>query len=127
MARILVIDDEESLRRMVRHALEGEQHEVLDADDGKTALELIGKEPVDLVITDLYMPNMDGIEFTIRLAKQKPHPGILAMSGGGFMEKGSLLEIARRLGADATLAKPFTVRELLDAVDDILKKKGGKK
>lgn len=121
MAKILVIDDEPSVRQMVRRALENEGYEVVEAGDGQTAVTTLGQTPVDLIITDLYMPNMDGIEFTIRLAQQKPRPKLIAMSGGGFMEKGSLLETARRLGADATLAKPFTGDELRDAVTDLLK------
>lgn len=122
MSRILVIDDEASLRQMIRRALETEGHEVVEAGDGATALRVIAETPIDLVITDVYMPNMDGIEFTIRLAQQTPRPGLIAMSGGGFMEKGSLLETARRLGAAATLAKPFSVQELLETTADILKR-----
>src|SRR6185436_8706726 len=120
MARILVIDDEASVLHMIRRALAHEPHEVLEAGDGKKALKFLADHPVDMVITDVYMPDMDGIEFTIRLAQQTPHPKIIAMSGGGFMEQGSLLETARRLGANATLAKPFTIKELLDTINELL-------
>jgi CheY-like chemotaxis protein len=122
MATVLVIDDEPSLRQTVRRALQSEKHEVLEAGDGVTALRLMADHRLDLVVTDLYMPRMDGMEFTIRLSQQNPHPRIIAISGGGFMEKGSLLETARRLGADATLAKPFTIKELLETVSDVLKR-----
>lgn len=122
MARVLVIDDDASVRQLVRRALETQKHDVIEAGDGATALRLIAEKPIDVVITDLYMPQMDGIEFTIRLAQQKPRPRLIAISGGGHMEKGSLLETARRLGADATLAKPFSVGELLDTVADLLKR-----
>ena len=122
MARVLVIDDEASVRQLVKRALETQKHEVLEAGDGTTALQLIGREAIDLVISDVYMPEMDGIEFAARLAQQQPHPKLIAMSGGGFKDKESLLEMTRRLGAEATLEKPFTIQQLLDTVNDILKR-----
>jgi CheY-like chemotaxis protein len=77
-------------------------------------------EMVDLVITDLYMPKMDGVEFLQRLGQKRPGLKIIAMSGGGFADKVGLLEAAQRLGARHTVSKPFERAELLEAVDAAL-------
>ena len=120
MARILVIDDEEAVRRMVRRALEMSGHEVDEANDGRTAMTLLEQRHPDLVITDMYMADMDGIEFTIRMS-QLPHPPrLIAMSGGGFRSANDILETARRLGAARTLTKPFGSDDLRAAVAETL-------
>ena len=116
MARILVIDDDASITRVTREHLLRDGHTVIEACDGSEAMQILREIPVDLVITDLYMPNMDGIEFTIRLGQLKPETKIVAMSGGGYKGKEEVLAMARSLGVTHTLEKPFTRDQLLDAV-----------
>ena len=120
MACILLIDDEASVRSTLGKYLTHAGHEVVKASDGKQAMELLEESPVDLIIADLYMPEMDGIEFTSRLGQQVPDVKIIAISGGGYLDKHEVLEMARNLGAARTLAKPFTRDELLAAVQEVL-------
>lgn len=120
MARILVVDDEAAVRTAIRKFLSRADHEVLEAADGATALTMYRKDPVDLVIMDIYMPVMDGIEATIRLKHEFPDAKIIAVSGGGYMEKTELLEREARLGAVRTLAKPLHERDVLAAVSQAL-------
>jgi CheY-like chemotaxis protein len=125
MARILVIDDEPGVRATVRKFLASEGHEILEAGDGVAALKLLGGHVAfDLIITDVYMAGMDGIELTIRLQAIPSRPAIIVMSGGGFVGVTDLLVEAGHLGATATLAKPFTVDELLSVVRDLLHARG---
>ena len=120
MACILLIDDEASVRSTLGKYLSHAGHEVVEASDGKQAMELLEESPVDLVIADLYMPEMDGIEFTSRLGQQVPGVKIIAISGGGYLDKHKVLEMARNLGMARTLAKPFTRDDLLAAVREVL-------
>lgn len=120
MARILVVDDEAAVRKAIRKFLLRADHEVVEAADGETALTMYRKDPVDLVIMDIYMPVMDGIETTIRLKHEFPDAKIVAVSGGGYVGKTELLEREARLGALRTLAKPLHERDILDAVSDAL-------
>ncbi len=120
MACILLIDDEASVRSTLGKYLTHAGHEVVEASDGKQAMELLEESPVDLVIADLYMPEMDGIEFTSRLGQQQPDVKIIAISGGGYLDKHKVLEMARNLGVARTLAKPFTREDLLAAVREVL-------
>lgn len=116
MARILVIDDEPMILTTVVQILEREGHEVRVAENGEAALKLVADGLLDLIISDMYMPDMDGIELLTRLEEEHPGMPLLAMSGGGFMAKEELLRDARMLGAVALLKKPFTTEELLDGV-----------
>lgn len=120
MAQILIIDDEPQIRSMLRQMLEREGYSVLDAANGREALRHLAQNPVDLVITDLIMPDMEGIE-TIRNLKQA-HPGIdiIAISGGGRIGPDTYLELARKLGARFTFTKPIGRSELVTAVRSIL-------
>ncbi|MBI4500592.1 MAG: response regulator [Gemmatimonadetes bacterium] len=117
---MLVIDDEPEVRAVLQEQLRAEGHEVFEAGDGDAAFRLLAEHPVDLVIADLYMPGMDGIEFTIRLGRQHPRPKIIAISGGGWRDKTDILEVAERLGAARTLAKPFTREQLVTVVRELL-------
>jgi len=117
LARILVIDDENLVRMTLKAVLSAGGHQVALAANGKEGLaQFLGAE-FDLNITDLIMPEMEGIE-TIRVMRQRSKQlRILAISGGGRNQIGDFLDMALRLGADATLRKPFTNDELLRAVD----------
>ena len=120
MARILVIDDDASVTRVVREHLLRDGHTVIEAYDGSEAIRILLEVPVDLAIVDIYMPNMDGIEFTIRLGHLRPEMKIVAISGGGYKGKEEVLQVARDLGASRTLEKPFTRDELLAAAHEAL-------
>ncbi len=120
MARILVIDDEKEIPRALRKILEGEGHAVEEATDGKTALRRFAGRPTDLVITDIYMPEMDGIELILRLREAFPESRIIAMSGGGFLSKDRVLGAASMLGADGVLEKPFSGEDALEVVARVL-------
>jgi CheY-like chemotaxis protein len=120
MASILVIDDEKLMCAILRKILEGAGHTVLDAKDGKQALRMYAENPTDLVISDIYMPEMDGIEFLIRVREAFPEARVIALSGGSFIGKEEVLRDAAQLGAVGILKKPFSVEECLDVVDRAL-------
>lgn len=121
MARILIIDDEELVRLTLRRSLEAEGHDLIEATNGDEGLRVHRQHPFDLVITDIIMPNNEGIE-TIRELKQEfPQVRIIAISGGGRMDNTDLLRMSQLLGADAVLAKPFGPEELRKKVRQTLK------
>ena len=120
MKRILVIDDDDQVRQMLKQMLEREGYEVIDAADGKEGIRLYRNEPTDLIITDIIMPEKEGLE-TIRELKQDfPDIKIIAISGGGRLDPGNYLEIARKWGVGRTFAKPFDRTELLEAIQQLL-------
>ena len=120
MARILVVDDNEVVRRIIRQALEFEGHDVEVAENGNRALDHFRERVADLVITDIVMPEKEGIETILELRLLDTDVKILAISGGGLFSPGAYLSSATLLGADGSLAKPFTARELIVVVDDLL-------
>ena len=105
MARILVIDDDEAFRPMVKQMLEQAGHEVLEAANGKEGVKLYNAEAPDLVITDLIMPEQEGIETILGLVKENPDAPVIAMSGGGRFTGIDVLSSARKFGAKQALAK----------------------
>lgn len=124
MAGILVIDDDDQVRTSLRRVLERAGHEVVEAADGKTAVALVSERPCDLVITDINMPEMDGIEVIMALAGRRPGLPVIAISGGGKVPKELLLSSAGLLGAVTTLSKPFEMEELIEAVNQALVPRG---
>ena len=116
MPRILLIEDEDSARMVLRQMLEGEGHEVIEARHGREALVLYDRVSIDIIITDIFMPAMDGIETIKELGKRKPRPKIIAISGGGSFDPDGMLDMAKHLGARQTLAKPFTSEEISAAI-----------
>jgi len=124
MATILVIDDEAQVRTTMRRVLERYGHEVVEAADGRQALQAIVGTPCDLVITDINMPEMDGIEVIMALSERQPGLPIIAISGGGRLPKDLLLTSADMLGAVTTLAKPFEVPDMIAAVERALAESG---
>jgi len=111
-----VIDDSEDIRRTLERLLAQAGHEVLLAADGVEGLRLWRERGADLVITDLHMPDKDGIETLVELRAFGPGVPVIAISGGDQTRRLDLLGDAALLGAVATLAKPFTRDELLGAV-----------
>ncbi len=120
MARILIIDDERSLRRMIVRILTGMGHEVFEASDGLEGLELFRKHRPTLVITDILMPQREGFQTIRDLRHETPEIAILAVSGGGRERTPMFLIDAGKVGADATLRKPFRPAELIAAVNRLL-------
>ncbi len=121
MTRILVIDDEDQIRLVLRKSLEHDGYQVMDAPNGNEGLKLCQEEPFDLVITDILMPEKDGIETIGEIRRYFPETRIIAISGGGQRLKANdVLHTAGILGAQCTLFKPFESEELLSAVSDLL-------
>ena len=109
------------MRRFVAHALEKQGHVLSEAADGAEALRILAERPIDLVITDLLMPETDGIETIMELRRLYPATKIIAISGGGEYQSGrGFLRAAESLGADRTLTKPFEWTQLLPAVEALL-------
>lgn len=118
MINILVVDDEEQMRTMLGEMLKREGYNVMSVPNGTLALEVHRKNPADLIIIDMIMPEKEGIDTIIELKKDFPEVNIFAMSGGGRNEPKQYLHMAKRLGADRTFTKPFTRSELLEAIKD---------
>lgn len=116
MAKILVIDDEELARYTVVTILRSAGHEVSEAENGDWGLRQLRSQPADLVITDIIMPEKEGIGTILELKQRHPHVKIVAMSGGGRTVNLDYLGKAQKLGAHAAIAKPFTKDELLTVV-----------
>ncbi len=117
---ILVVDDEKDVRELVCSMLEGSGYRAVPAAGGRQALEQLASLTPDLVITDVVMPEVDGLEVLLGLRRLAPLAGALVMSGGGRAAPDASLESARKLGAGAVLCKPFTKREMLSAVHQAL-------
>lgn len=120
MKRILLIEDEAPVRQVIRQMLEEGGCEVVEAEHGAAGLQQLQTQTVDLVITDLFMPEKEGIETIRELHETYPTVKILAISGGGRSGQMIFLANATRFGAHRTLAKPFSRQELLDAVAALL-------
>lgn len=116
MQRILIIDDEEAARDILRLILESEGYHVVEAKNGQEGVELFQRQPFDLVVTDLVMPVKDGLKTIIELRQTDPGIPVLAISGGGAIEKERYLSIAGYIDGVMTLPKPYSRKNLLDAV-----------
>jgi DNA-binding NtrC family response regulator len=119
MARILVIDDEPDVRVLLEQTLKSAGHEVILAADGREGVERYCTSPADLVITDLYMPNQEGLETIGELRRRFPEVAIIAMSGKAAAL--TMLSIAQKFGAIGILHKPFLNDELIAAVEKALR------
>ena len=119
-ARILVIDDDFQVRAMLRQLLEGAGYAVIDAADGKQGIRLFREEPCDVIITDIIMPEKEGIETISELCRDFPEVNIIAISGGGRRPADEYLRLAKQTGAHYALAKPLDQKELLEAVQKLV-------
>ena len=114
---ILVADDEEDIRLLLEQWLQPMGHTVLTARNGTEALKLIGKNHVDLIVTDVLMPDGDGLTVINGVKKTQPDARVLAISGGGhYMDSREYLRIAEGFGADAAIMKPFNRDQFLEAI-----------
>ncbi len=125
MADVVVIDDDDQLRAMMRQMLERVGHTVREAADGVVGLDVVRQSHCDLVVTNIFMPRRDGLEFLHVLHRDAPTLPVLAVSGGGQALSGKLhvadfLEVAKRFGAAAALHKPFEWEEFMQAVGTLL-------
>jgi len=120
MARILVVDDDVTVREVVTSYLHAHHHTTIEASDGEAAVRLVGQEPIDLVVLDLMLPGIDGLEATRRIRAQRDLPIIMLTALGSQQDRLLGLE----LGADDYLTKPFSPRELALRADSILRRVG---
>lgn len=120
MAHVLIIDDDSAVRGVLRTMLTREGHSVHEEAGAEAALALLATDRPDVIISDMYMPEMDGIEFLIWLEGIAPEVPVIAISGGGQAGKTHVLDDARELGAAATLPKPFTYEELHQVMARVL-------
>lgn len=120
MPSILIIDDDAQILKMLRQILERESYDVTEAFNGKQGLRLYRENPTDLVITDIIMPEKEGIEIIIELKRDYPDVKIIAISGGGRINPEDYLDIAKKLGAHRIFTKPVERKELLNAVRELL-------
>ena len=116
MARILVIDDDQTVRDLLRKALAGAGHQVVDAPGGQEGIELYRQAPADLVITDLFMPQTDGLTVIEEVRKDNPNAKIISMTAG----EGDDCALAKELGAERTFVKPFSIPDILRTVEELL-------
>lgn len=121
MATILVIDDDAAMRRLILRILKPTGHTLLEARDG-AGLAVLERHDADLGITDLLMPRKEGIATMREISARRPTVKFLAISAGGELRNPAFLEVAKVMGAEETLAKPFRPRALLDAVRRLLQK-----
>jgi CheY-like chemotaxis protein len=119
---VLVIDDTSTVRELVRRMLVAIGHSVIDAENGDVGLVLFQQRRPDLVITDLIMPEMEGIELIQRIRRLSPDSKIIAMSGSATASRKLYLGAAQKLGADGVLSKPFQSAELYEVIDRVSKR-----
>jgi CheY-like chemotaxis protein len=121
MKRILVMDDDTQMRQMLRQTLERAGYEVIEASDGQKGIDLFRQEPTDLVITDIIMPEKEGVETVIELKRDFPDVKIIAISGGSRgIDSQGCLSYVKGLGISHVFTKPFERKELLETVQELL-------
>lgn len=121
MAKVLLVEDSAGLRGVMRLGLQAAGFDVEEAPDGRQALERQRRSPADVVVTDLFMPEMDGLEIIEALRREFPATGVVAISGVASKTGTDFLEVAAEIGARRVLRKPFGIPELVDAVRDALR------
>ena len=117
MVRVLVVDDNADMRLSLGRLLASSGYDAEAARDGQQAMEVHRRRPVQVLITDIYMPLHDGLETILAFRREFPGVKIIAMSGGGQMARTTYLGVASDIGADATLQKPFSFESLLEVLD----------
>ena len=127
MAHVLVVDDDADVRSVVRKGISKLGHQVWDVADGAEALELLKTTPFDLIVSDVFMAEMDGMELLMRIQQLELDVPVVLISGGGLTSRDEVLKMAAACGAVATLDKPFTLDELWNVVRPLLPPAAGKK
>lgn len=118
--RILLVEDDDAMRLVLSKALARDGYDIVEASNGKMAVECLDRNPVDLVITDIIMPDSEGVELTLLLHNTQPELPVIAMSGGGHWGPEFHLTLARAAGAIQVLSKPFPPEMLLEKVHALL-------
>jgi DNA-binding response OmpR family regulator len=120
MPGVLLVEDDKELREMLKLALVRRNFTVQEAENGKAAITHFKPSITDIVVTDLIMPEEDGLKVVIKLREIKPSLKIIAISGGGKVGPGSYLNLAKALGADAIYSKPFSINDLIAKIEQLL-------
>ena len=120
MAGILIVEDDKELREMLKTSLLKMKYTVLEASNGKEALLRFKPAITDMVITDLIMPDEDGLKVIMKIKEIKPSIKVIAISGGGKAGPGNYLNLAKALGADEIFSKPFSINELVKKIAELL-------
>jgi CheY-like chemotaxis protein len=120
MPGVLIVEDDKELREMLKMMLLRKNYTVLEAENGKAAITHFKPTLTDIVVTDLIMPEEDGLKVVIKLRELKPSIKIIAISGGGKVGPGSYLNLAKALGADAIYSKPFSLNDLVSKIEQLL-------
>ncbi len=120
MPLVLVIDDEAALRKLLRRVLEAAGYRVLEAANGRIGMEILMKERPYAVISDILMPEKEGIETIIEIRRALPDAKVIAISGGGAAHNTMFLAAAQKLGAHAAISKPFRTSDLVDVMNNLL-------
>ena len=121
MSKVLIIEDDPMVSDLLKMAAENAGHVVETAANGRRGLESFTAFRPDVVVTDIIMPDKEGMETIVDLRKSNPNTPIIAISGAGAVGKANILEIAKKLGASRTFAKPLIVAELLGAISALAK------
>lgn len=119
-AKVLLIEDADDLRQTLEYGLQKHGYIVKSLPDGRDAVEIIGEFCPDIVVTDIIMPNKEGIELIHELHNSAPALPIIAISGGGQIPRNDILNYAKAFGVRRSLAKPFQIKELARAVAEVL-------
>ncbi|HVZ63237.1 MAG TPA: response regulator [Lacunisphaera sp.] len=127
MTRILIADDDESIRLLLRRMLQRLGYETVEAENGKEAMDRYEEAKPECVITDLIMPGQEGIETIMQMRRHSHRAAIIAMSGDTGTRAATYLKMSRALGADVVLQKPFSVEQLTAAVEKLVGKAQGAK
>ena len=120
MAKLLIIDDDAQFRAFMEEALTDSGYEVYTAENGVLGLECVNREQPDIVITDIVMPEKEGVEVILELKQAGDSVPVIAMSGGNLGNSNSYLHMAKKLGAAAVIAKPFQLEDLIAEINKIL-------
>ena len=120
MPGILIVEDEKELREMLKISLIRHNFTVFEAVNGRDAITHFKPSSTDLVVTDLIMPEEDGLKVIMKLKEVKPSIKIVAISGGGKAGPASYLNLAKALGADAIYSKPFSINDLILKIEELL-------
>jgi DNA-binding response OmpR family regulator len=120
MPGILIVEDDKDLREMLKVSLLRKRFTVLEAENGKDAIVHFKPSVTDAVVTDLIMPEEDGLKVIMKLRELKPSLKIIAISGGGKAGPGSYLNLAKALGADAIYSKPFSINDMISRIEELL-------
>ena len=120
MAQVLIVDDDLQIRKVFSKLIEAEGHKVWVAEDGNQGLKELAKRPIDLIISDILMPDKDGLEMIDEVKKTYPNIKIIAISGGGQISSKEYLNLANHMGVVKSIPKPIMRNELIKTIKEVL-------